>query len=359
MKKVGMIINLLMVAYGACAFAKRGIGDYLLMKGMFAFFELDESRLRVLLDYALVMVLVAGIAYWMHKGLLKAGNGKKLSSLIVVWLKGIYHKAFPIILNSVLCRPAFFLEKCVGATRAALLGKPHISAEDVRNVEENVTFVFKSFNRQDQAKQLYRCIKAYYPNAAIIIADDSRKPLDLPGVVRLPFNSGLSKGLIAALERVQTPYVMRMDDDELLTPASNVHLQLKYLQTHAQVDLVGIQPTKKARESAAGYGKVVMNKSLLIPAGTVIDGKTTVYKPPNVFVARTDKVRMVGYDPNIRMLDHHEFFYRAAGVIVCVQDEEAYVLHLHYRFNRDYLPYRKDFEGDKRYIRAKHNAYRR
>ncbi len=30
-------------------------------------------------------------------------------------------------------------------------------------------------------------------------------------------NSGLSYGLNRALEKVKTPYVMRMDDDELLT----------------------------------------------------------------------------------------------------------------------------------------------
>ena len=54
-----------------------------------------------------------------------------------------------------------------------------------------------------------------------MIADDSRKPLDLQGdsltIIQLPFNSGLSYGLNQALERVDTPYVMRMDDDELLT----------------------------------------------------------------------------------------------------------------------------------------------
>ena len=41
--------------------------------------------------------------------------------------------------------------------------------------------------------------------------------------VQLPFNSGLSKGLNKGLELVQTPFAVRMDDDELLTSYSNFH----------------------------------------------------------------------------------------------------------------------------------------
>lgn len=65
------ILFLLIAAYGAYAFVKRGIGDYLLMKVMFAFFDFGESRIRFLLDYAAVMVLVAEIAFRVQNGLLK------------------------------------------------------------------------------------------------------------------------------------------------------------------------------------------------------------------------------------------------------------------------------------------------
>ena len=50
-----------------------------------------------------------------------------------------------------------------------------------------------------------------------MIADDSDEPLQIVGmtnsdvILHLPFNSGLSQGLIKAIEEVQTPYVMRMD----------------------------------------------------------------------------------------------------------------------------------------------------
>lgn len=76
-KMVLMILFLIISAYGVYAFVKRGIGDYLMMKGMFAFFDFGESRVRFLLDYAAVMVLVADVGFYTQSGLLRIQNKKK------------------------------------------------------------------------------------------------------------------------------------------------------------------------------------------------------------------------------------------------------------------------------------------
>ena len=237
-----------------------------------------------------------------------------------------------------------------------LMGKARIQPEDIENVEKHVTFIYKSFNRQKQAKRLYRNIQSYYPNVRIIVADDSRVPLDLPDVIHLPFNSGLSKGLAAALDQVETPYVVRLDDDMLLTPHTEIHEELKFLMKHPEVDLVAVMADyKKPREYAAQSAKIIMDKKLLIPAGTIIDGKIVTYKAPNCFLARTEKMKMIGYDPNIRVIDHDDFFYRAAGMIVTVLDPDAYIMHCHNRFERaDYEKYRNDIQKDYLYKTHKH-----
>lgn len=72
-------------------------------------------------------------------------------------------------------------------------------------MRENVTVIFKSFERQKMAKRLYENLQKYYPGVRVVIADDSRKPLDLQGdsltIIQLPFNSGLSyMGLIRRLK---------------------------------------------------------------------------------------------------------------------------------------------------------------
>ena len=87
---------------------------------------------------------------------------------------------------------------------------------------------------------------------------------------------------------------------------------------------------------------------------TKIDERHVVVgKTPNRFIARTEKLQSVGYDDNIRMIDHHEFFYRAAGNIVSVLDTECYVIHYHNWFDRNYKKYRADYQGDLQYIRRK------
>lgn len=71
------ILFLMIAVYGVYAFIKRGIGDYLLMKVMFAFFDFSESRAGFLLDYAAVMVLAAEIAFWLQNGLWMLSSGRR------------------------------------------------------------------------------------------------------------------------------------------------------------------------------------------------------------------------------------------------------------------------------------------
>ena len=74
-RTVHTVLFLLIAIYGVYAFIKRGIGDYLLMKEIFVFFDFGESRVRFLLDYAAVMVLAAELAFWVQNGLLMLSSG--------------------------------------------------------------------------------------------------------------------------------------------------------------------------------------------------------------------------------------------------------------------------------------------
>lgn len=252
-----------------------------------------------------------------------------------------------------------------------ITGAPRPTPAQQALIRENVTFVFKSFQRQTQAKRLYRNIQSYYPGVRVIIADDSRQPLQLEGpgltVVHLPFNSGLSRGLNQAIAQVDTPFTIRMDDDELLTPYTNFHGQLEFLMNHPEADLVGVLPRNipgpYSRQKAATHyiNSPMSARPLRIPHLTRLDPHHIVLgKAPNIFIVRTDAFRALGYDDNIRMIDHQEFFFRAAGRIVSVLDDSCYVLHEHNRFNRAYQQFRSDVDGDRRYIAQKYSSlYRR
>lgn len=280
-------------------------------------------------------------------------------------LKKLSDTPFAIVL-SIISRVVVFFQLHFLKLKWNLTGKRKPNKEQIQDVCENVTFIYKSFERQKLAKRLYKNIQSYYPGVKVIIADDSAKALELKGeqieIVQLPFNSGLSAGLNKALELVKTPYVIRMDDDELLTPYTGFHEQLQFLIANPEVDLVGIMPfdlprCKNLKKMADVYYKQSMRnapKILKIPHLTKIDETHTVVgKVPNVYIARTEKVREVGYDDNIRMIDHNEFFYRAAGNIVSVLAHTSFVIHYHNHFDRYYNKYRSDYAGDLKYIRAK------
>ena len=274
------------------------------------------------------------------------------------------------ILHGPLAPMAYILFRCISnieywyfERKWKRQGFPMPDQEEVEFVRENVTVIFKSFERQKMAKRLYENLQKYYPGVRVVIADDSRKPLDLKGdsltIVQLPFNSGLSYGLNQALERVDTPYVMRMDDDELLTVRTRLGKQVEFLERYSEIDIVGFCVLTAIRcqnpdEAVSEFTRFSMKdapKPLLIPHMTRVDGNHFVMgKVPNVYVARTDKIRSIGWDSNIRMMDHQDFFWRASGNLVTTIALGTAVFHYHNPFDRYYQRFRQDVSGDKEYI---------
>lgn len=115
-------------------------------------------------------------------------------------------------------------------------------------------------------------------------------------VIQLPFNSGLSYGLNRALEKVKTPYVMRMDDGELLTRRTLLGDQVYFLKNRPEIDLVGFciltsircENPEKAISTFTKFNMAGAPKPLKLPHMTQIDGNHFVMgKVPNIYVPRT------------------------------------------------------------------------
>ncbi|MCD7817699.1 MAG: glycosyltransferase family 2 protein [Lachnospiraceae bacterium] len=249
-----------------------------------------------------------------------------------------------------------------------LQGGKRPNKEEQSEVVNQVTFIYKSFERQKMAKRLFKSIQHYYPGVQVIIADDSKKSLQLCSpylkVIQLPFNSGLSYSMNQALKEVKTPFLVRLDDDMLLTPFSKIGTQIDFLNRHPEIDLVGLLPCtvpqcNSPEIAAKEYYPISMSnapKSLLIPHMTKIDDSHVVVgKSPNIYVARTCKIKMIGWDDNIRMMDHNEFFMRAAGNLVSTIDTTSIVFHYPNHFDRNYMKYRSDVQADQIYIANKYS----
>ncbi len=291
-----------------------------------------------------------------------------------------YHKPFKNVMRKIAAGPLSGLgrliwssisefQRCYYNIKWMIQGYKKPDREEIAFVRENVTFIYKSFNRQNLARGLYRNIQSMYPGVRVIIADDSQVPLEIQEkqdhleIIHLPFNSGLSKGLKKALARVKTPYVMKLDDDMVLTRHTQIGSQLDFLIHHPEIDLVSFGyittirclPAQKVWET---YYAITMDEvadRLKLPHLYKIDESHVVLaKGPNIFLARTDKLRQLGYDEKIRMLDHAELFHRAAGVLTTVGALDTILLHRHNMFNPSYEAYRSDFHGDIEYIKEKH-----
>lgn len=58
---------MVLCSYGVYAFIKRQLGDYMLLKTEFVFFDFGEPLLFFLADYAAVMILFASLGYYTYK----------------------------------------------------------------------------------------------------------------------------------------------------------------------------------------------------------------------------------------------------------------------------------------------------
>lgn len=247
----------------------------------------------------------------------------------------------------------FIYPLVVGAQLAVVrqldkVGREPPNTEEALDLTARVTMIVKTFERPATVRRLICSARRVFPGR-IIVADDSRVPLSWLGpgveVIGLPFNVGLSAGRNAALARVATEYVFVTDDDTVFTQASDIVAMAQYLDAHPQVDLVAIQlvnlPWWYAVDNRAQslYPGVA---APLHPLGEDIGGATVVAKTENVFLARTASIKAIGWDDDLRLVEHKDFFSRASGRLVCVQAEGVRAYHVRTPYNSFYMRHRWD-----------------
>jgi hypothetical protein len=234
---------------------------------------------------------------------------------------------------------------------AQLAVAARVPVTPIHDVDDRLTIVIKTFERPRTIERLVDSIRRMYPSIPIVVVDDSRAPRELPGVetVLVPFDQGVSIGRQAGLARVRTPYVMMLDDDFVFFSATRLDRALSKLERQARIDLLGGQlidlPRLRFREPPLGqiFPTAAVPRE---PISSKIDDLLVCDKVANFYIARTDAVRRVGWTPQLRRVDHADFFTRALGVIVCVFDRELRAFHAQTPFDAAYMAQRNDVERD-------------
>lgn len=202
-----------------------------------------------------------------------------------------------------------------------------------------LTVIVKTFERPRELRRLVRSVRRLQPGVAIVVADDSRRPREVDGaeVVRLPFNSGVSAGRNAALERVETEFFVTLDDDFVLTKHTDFDGPLNVLRSTPEIDIVGGVIVNLPDFSTTDYSRAGLfrtDQQPLRPPGSTVGGLPVRLKVPNFFVGRTASVRRVGWTDELLFVEHLDFFTRACGELLVVQDERMIALHAKNPFDR-------------------------
>jgi glycosyltransferase involved in cell wall biosynthesis len=202
-----------------------------------------------------------------------------------------------------------------------------------------VTAVIKTFQRPRQVRRLVASIRRVQPDLPIIVVDDNREPTSIPGteLLAMPFNSGISAGRNAALRRVETPYVLLLDDDFVFTRQTALAGPLATIEAVTDIDILGGAVVNLPDFSVNDYSRIAMNGHPAAPRfalGSTVGGLAVHAKVPNFFVGRTERVLSVGWTEELKVLEHAEFFWRAWGELTTVHDPSWRVLHARNPFDR-------------------------
>jgi glycosyltransferase involved in cell wall biosynthesis len=204
---------------------------------------------------------------------------------------------------------------------------------------QQITAIVKTFNRTQELTQLIQSIRRVQPDLTVIIADDSQNPSYFPDMttLALPFNSGVSAGRNAALDLVQTPFVLILDDDFVFYRKTRLVEALRLMQQVPRIDIMGGRVINLPEYQADEYKDAALfptSRAPILPKGSQLAGLPVYDKVANFFIGRTDSVRQVGWDPALKFVDHADFFTRAKGVLITVYNEQFSILHAKNRFDR-------------------------
>jgi GT2 family glycosyltransferase len=221
-----------------------------------------------------------------------------------------------------------------------------------------LTAIIKTFQRPRSLDRLIRSIRRYYPGLAIAVADDgfTPSPRSDVGYLRLPADVGLSAGRNALVRHIRTPYFLLLDDDLEFTRKTQIE-RLLALVCSGTVDIA-------AGDYYRCKHKLFFVRSHWQPFHGIFqfqDGDLRLANSThethstyelcdvvhNFFVARaTDVLALGGWDEELKLNEHVEFFVRAhrrgmrvgyCGDVIIRHWMERHAGYTQYR-DRDFTP---------------------
>ncbi len=175
---------------------------------------------------------------------------------------------------------------------------------------KNVTIIIKTFERPHLVRRLVQSIRQFYPDVRVLVGDDSREPQPVEGaeLLALPHDIGLSAGRNRLVDAVETEHTLLLDDDFVFGPDTRIELLQAALD--AGFDLAA------GRVGGAEYHGLLLRTGdtlhcLYRQQRRVHNGYPVFDMTWNFFLARTQALREVRWDEELKLAEHTDFFLRA------------------------------------------------
>lgn len=219
-----------------------------------------------------------------------------------------------------------------------------------------ITCGIKTFERPESIQRLLTSIYRMYPTIRCVVVDDSREPSLDPAAwphvnyIRLPFDTGLGAGRNAMIDAVETPYCLYLDDDHVFVGPTQL-APMQYILDKGEADLVGGQFRERGDHFRLYHGLLEVRdgtlyykrdqrwiKSIPYPGANLRFYSVDIVN--NFFLARTDLLQQVRWDPDLKINTHTEFFLRARNQMRIVYCPSVHVFHNQDRPTAEYTKYR-------------------
>jgi glycosyl transferase family 2 len=222
-------------------------------------------------------------------------------------------------------------------------------------VQSLTTALIKTFERPRALRRLLASLQRHYPGLRTIVVDDSRHPVQCNDVlvIPMPYNSGISAGRNEGLRHVTTKYVLIMDDDLVLHGDTHLSQAVSIMEQAPDIDIMGGVVTTLPFFTTLDYrdaGLFPTDRAPTLPPGSRVAGLPVYWKVANFFLGRPERLRLVGWEPRLKKLEHADFFTRATGVLTTVLNPRLHCLHAPTPFDRDYMQIRMDCEEEKMFL---------
>ncbi|KAA0705940.1 Beta-1,4 N-acetylgalactosaminyltransferase 2 [Triplophysa tibetana] len=232
------------------------------------------------------------------------------------------------------------------------------------DINSLVTIATKTFLRYKQLHILLKSIRRVYPKIKIIIADDSLKPESISGdnieQYIMPPAQGWFAGRNLAVSQVETKYFLWVDDDFEFLNETRIESFVEIMEEFPELDVVGgvvsgnqfYYTLEYVEGDDGGCMKRIEGRHHSPLPGH--DGCFFVDVVVNFFLARTDAVRRVGFDPFLKRVAHTEFFIDGLGKLLVVSCKHLSIGHQTHEEQMEYDPYRNQRKEEEQMKLAHH-----